>query len=454
MLVSRLGIPHFKMKLPPVLLALFGAVALGLPPRVNAAGIPSLFNTGVATNNANGTPATLTADGAPDAHYSIISGVDGAITPYVTVSGAYPFGIWAADTATSQWISPQMTYVGHSDPVGTYTYETTFNLGGYNLNTVVISGAVVADNAITAIRINGFSIGYSQTTSTYQLAPFTIPSGHYVSGVNTLEFDVYNAPSTGGDASGFRAQFTGYAANPLSGGYTILISATDTSASVPQGIGYATMTVGENSSVAMAGQLPDGESFSAGGILSGGNEGTEFVIDKALTYPAVTNIGSSGFLSGSLVFEKLTGSDVDGTLQWIKPQQNAGHYPAAILTNLKVIGSDYSPPTKTSGVLPGFTAGTLELSDTGTLSLSGTGYVDQAVVLSSSNVLKLTAPIMDHLTGAVTLSTGVFRGTFYYPGKIPKLTGYTGVLYQDETAGEGFFLGPDGSGTVSLTPNP
>jgi len=445
------GVAPFKEK---VFVVLLSAIALTLPHGVHAAGIPSLFNTGVATNNANGSPATLTPDGSPDAHYSIISGVDGAITPFVTQSGAYPFGIWSPDTATSQWISPQSTYVGHSDPVGSYTYETTFNLGGYNVSTVAISGAIVADNAITAIRINGFNIGFTQTTSTYELAPFTIPSGHYVAGVNTIEFDVYNAPSTGGDASGFRVQFTGYAADPLAGSYTVLLSATDTSATVPQGIGCAVLTVGASGGVAMAGELPDGESFSAGGILSGGSAGTEFVIDRALAYPAVTNIGSSGFLSGGLVFEKLTGSDVDGTLQWIKPQQNGGEYPAAILTNLKVIGSDYTAPTKMHGILPGFTTGTLELSDTGTLSLTGTSYVDQGVVLSSSNVLTLEAPIMDHLTVGIVPSTGIFRGTFYYPGKVPKLTSFAGVLYQDETAGEGLFLGPDGSGTVTLTPNP
>jgi len=61
---------------------------------------------------------------------------------------------------------------------------------------------------------------------------------------------------------------------------------------------------------------------------------------------------------------------------------------------------------------------------------------------------------MDHLTVGIVPSTGIFRGTFYYPGKVPKLTSFAGVLYQDETAGEGLFLGPDGSGTVTLTPNP
>ena len=74
----------------------------------SAATLPilSLFNTGVATNDANGNPATLIGDGAPDPHYAITSSPDGSGQAAVTIQGAYPFGYWKADSTTSKWISP------------------------------------------------------------------------------------------------------------------------------------------------------------------------------------------------------------------------------------------------------------------------------------------------------------------------------------------------------------
>jgi len=200
----------------PVLVSGFGLLMAGRMGAQTAVPIPTLFNTGVSSNKPDGTPATLTADGATDLHYSIVAGVDGAISPFVTETGAYPFPYWSSDTATSKWISPQPTYAGLlQDPAGSYTYQTTFDLTSINTNTLSISGQLAADNAITAVRINGFDIGYSQSANDQNLHPFSLPNGHYVSGVNTLEIDVLNYPPAGGNPSGFRAEFTATAGQPL-----------------------------------------------------------------------------------------------------------------------------------------------------------------------------------------------------------------------------------------------
>jgi hypothetical protein len=77
--------------------------------------------------------------------------------------------------------------------------------------------------------------------------------------------------------------------------------------------------------------------------------------------------------------------------------------------------------------------------------------LNESVTLNSGNALTLTPPIQDKLTITLTPSTGVFKGTFVYPGqKTP--TAFGGVLFQDQVIGEGFFLGPNGSGTVNLSP--
>jgi len=226
------------------------------------------------------------------------------------------------------------------------------------------------------------------------------------------------------------------------GRYTALILPPADS-SLPQGAGYATLTVSKKGGVIMAGALPDGEPFSTSGVIV---TGTQFIVNNALSYPSVTVKKAKGSLAGTLTFETLTGnSDFSGTLAWTKPPQSKGDYPAAIGTNLNVIGSLYTV-RKGGSVLPDFTTGTLELSDT-------SGFILTAISqLTSENKLVVTNP-PDTLKVTITASTGVFKGSFQYPvpGKSPILTDFAGVLFQDQNLIDGFFLGPNGSGDINLT---
>jgi len=233
----------------------------------------------------------------------------------------------------------------------------------------------------------------------------------------------------------------------LAGKYTILLSATGAGATIPQGAGCATMMVTNKGGAIASGRLPDGEGFTASGyIVSGTAARSQFVIARALSYPSVTNQGSSGFLFGTLTFETLTGiSNLHGTLQWVKPQQNTGPYPAPIDTNLNVIGSTYTPPARNSSVLPGFTTGTLALSDTTGLILSGTTQ------LTAANELTISHPA-DGVTVSINPANGTFRGSFDYSGNPHELTYFGGVLFQAQTIGAGFFLGPNAGGSVTLSP--
>ena len=191
------------------------------------------------------------------------------------------------------------------------------------------------------------------------------------------------------------------------------------------------------------GKLPDGMSFSASGALVIGPGGSQFVInDQSLAYPSVSTRGTKGSLAGTLTFESLSGSGLDGSLTWTKPAQTKGDYPGAIDTTLNVIGSLYTPPPRGGSVLPGFTAGTLAVTD-----MSGSIFSAPAA-LTSANKISLTNP-PGKLKMTITPSTGVFKGSFVYPGQT-KATDFSGVLFQDQTIGGGFFLGPNGSGTVQL----
>ncbi len=241
---------------------------------------------------------------------------------------------------------------------------------------------------------------------------------------------------------------------PRAGKYTLLLASTGAGADIPQGTGYATMTITSKGGVVFSGKLADNESFSTSGAVVTIGTDSGYVIGKALSYPSVSTRGEKGLLSGTLAFVAETGtSDINGTLQWDKPQQKKGSYPAAFDTSLDVIGSLYAPPSHGSSILPGFVSGTLQLSDTGTLSISDTTQLDQTIALSTHNVFQLVAPVSDKLKISIKSANGVFSGSFLYPGDKTR-TDFSGVLFQDQTIGCGFFLGPDGSGTVSLTPAP
>jgi hypothetical protein len=78
------------------------------------------------------------------------------------------------------------------------------------------------------------------------------------------------------------------------------------------------------------------------------------------------------------------------------------------------------------------------------------GSIVKDLTLNSKNVFLVINPGTDKLKVTVTPSTGVFKGTFLYPGQNHS-TSFGGVLYQDRVLGDGFFIGPDGSGTVNLS---
>jgi formylglycine-generating enzyme required for sulfatase activity len=253
--------------------------------------------------------------------------------------------------------------------------------------------------------------------------------------------------TAGNNGVGFRVASGPPTIAEKAGQYTLLLTP-PAGAGIPQGTGYGILGVSSSGSALFEGKLPDSESFSTTGVLVSGNAGIQFSVNIPLSYASVTPANAKGSLTGVLNFKTVSGSDVDATLKWVKPQQTSGDYPAAINTNLAVIGSVYAVKPNGS-VLPGFTSGVLELSDTGALSVSSSNELDEAVVLTSSNTLTVTNP-KDSLKVTINVSTGVFQGTFLYPTAKPILTGFAGVLYQDQVFGAGLFIGPYGSGPVSL----
>jgi len=236
------------------------------------------------------------------------------------------------------------------------------------------------------------------------------------------------------------------------GEYTFFLTSTGTSPSVPGGTGCGTLIIAPKGGFIMAGRLPDGSAFLNSGALVNGTAGAQLLVYDTVKYPFVSRPGESGLLLGTITFARHQDSDFTGNLQWVKPQQRLGEYKALINTTLNVTGSFYGPGEPGArSVLPAFTSGTLALSDTSTLSVSGSGVLTKAVTLTPSDQLQVKTRGSDKLSVTINPSTGVFHGTFLYPGSKPTPADITGVLFQDSLSGGGFFLGPNGSGTVTLS---
>lgn len=140
-----------------------------------------LFSTGV---GADGIPM---AGGSIDPHYILVSSPLGAANIYVSSVTPPP---WVGAMSGAQWISPQVNS-NVSVPAGLSTYRTTFDLTGFDVQTVLLGATVAADNAVRIV-MNGIDTGifFPDFTKTQF---FDLSKKGLLAGVNTIDFVVINA---------------------------------------------------------------------------------------------------------------------------------------------------------------------------------------------------------------------------------------------------------------------
>jgi hypothetical protein len=117
-------------------------------------------------------------------------------------------------------------------PSGSYTYQTTFDLTGFDPNSAQISGFLAADNAVlvylnsappagsNSSRASAASAdvlmsvyakgGYSFTPGSFANQSFSITGG-FQPGLNTLTFVVFNEVQDSGNPTGLRVAVSGTA---------------------------------------------------------------------------------------------------------------------------------------------------------------------------------------------------------------------------------------------------
>lgn len=191
------------------LLALVALLVLGhlcnAAPALAQTVIPGLFNTGVDDSG------NVLADGEVDPHYALHVSPDSSFPgPQARIVNAgYPIdpeGPWVANSSISKWIAPaaDQSWTATYMAPGQYIYRTTFNLTGFDLNSIQINGQWSADDEGTEIVLNGRTVVWSGHTNFYGFVPFTATSG-FVSGVNTLDFKLTNVLGQ----SGVRVELAG-----------------------------------------------------------------------------------------------------------------------------------------------------------------------------------------------------------------------------------------------------
>ena len=179
-----------------------------------------VFGTGIVTTKPN---LSFLQDGLLDPHYTITSEPAGISKPsatnsYVVNSSYYPSTAWFPNNQ-AKWITPELPVANtglQGVPPGTYTYQTTFDLTGFILSTVTITGRWGADDTGT-MSVNGLVNTASPAGGTgapcsygFQCAnPFTLTQANgLVAGLNTLTFVVTNL-LTFNNASGLYVEISG-----------------------------------------------------------------------------------------------------------------------------------------------------------------------------------------------------------------------------------------------------
>jgi len=163
-------------------LLLISATAAAVP-------ITTLYSTGVDSSGVS------LAVGSIEQHYQVAAALPSIFTPVVTSHGAY-----IANSASSSWINLPG---GNSSA----TYQTTFDLTGYDVSSASLNLNIAVDNSISDVLINGVSTGFSIAYGypAFQSWHNLAISNNFLEGLNTLQFLAVNS----GGPGAFRVEASG-----------------------------------------------------------------------------------------------------------------------------------------------------------------------------------------------------------------------------------------------------
>jgi uncharacterized repeat protein (TIGR03803 family) len=236
------------------------------------------------------------------------------------------------------------------------------------------------------------------------------------------------------------------AVTPHAGRYTVWFRPPSTMG-LPEGNGWATLSVNSKGVCAIAGKAGDGTPFTSAPTL----RTTDSVLVNIPLYSTQPAAGR-GYIFGELFFRNKPGSDADGNLKWKRgPQPKSFYFPTGFGPEPIVVLASRWVPLQ---ALPGthridLTGGGLADNEPNNLPASfNFGIPNISTGISKATVVSTNVP--ENVKLSANLKTGAFTGTFIHPdaGITPRAFG--GVLYQKQNTGVGVFLGTATSGAVTV----
>ncbi len=219
------------------------------------------------------------------------------------------------------------------------------------------------------------------------------------------------------------------------GKYTLLLQPTENTAGIPQGSGYAIVTVSAKGGITLAGKLANNIAITQGSQIIGINH-----------WPLFVSLHNKlGYIAGNISFFIPGDDHLSGDLDWLKPDTTGTFHPAGFATELGVSGSRY--------VIPGKGQRALDFAATSPNAVfeatqgNLVGSLIKNVTLDTANKFFIPADAAA-LKAALATATGLVIGSFKVSPTITR--SFSGVVHQDDNEIQGFFPGSTESGHFSI----
>lgn len=232
---------------------------------------------------------------------------------------------------------------------------------------------------------------------------------------------------------------------PQAGSYTIRVGALATSAisdsETPGEGGFAMTKITPAGRVRNAGRLADGSAFTSSCYQ--GSDG-QFLVHSPLYGK------SGGILAGGLsIRETAAISDGDGDLKWKKPPiSSARFYKQGFDGTVPVLISRFQKLPPLQSLNPGQTVPVRVILTGG--GLHETSAIERELAFLNGNSVTIINSSSERLRIQIRTNSGLIAGTFIHPSD-GRLRAVSGVLFQKQGSGAGFFSGIQTTGLLKLT---
>ena len=342
--------------------------------------------------------------------------------------------------------------------VGAIGNGTTADRQAFTVNNGFLQITSSANGTLSgALKIEGKSHSFNGTMGANKRAIITVARSGKSNATlsmnltSVLPGEISGTVSTGGAPISFRALRGGYTAgatkHSLAGKrYAIVLPPPS---GLAMGYGHAALTFADDGSAVLSGALANGQAVNAEARIVDDGAGN-------WVFPVYTD--ASGIFTGEIVIPKSTpvsGSELSGSLEWLKPASNSGLFQAGFLKALYPLGATHTPSS--TGL--GGAAFTLTLDPAKRILAAP---LVQIGAWGSGAPPTLSTPVQSGLKVTFSTLSGKFEGNFTRTvNGAPVSTAFQGVLFSRPISipggatlrGGGFFTNSNASTAVELTSN-